>query len=226
MNEANHPVQIPTMTSSTTLSLMPTMIATLDIGMAERLVRLEKFAEEQDRFNREMLAAWKKTEEVRDKYNQEVVAALKKQAEEPMLMGLCQKLIPICQEARKRIALLGASWTPPEIVKPVEVKNAVQEALDMEKLKAMLPRRLQCEHLPALFEKEWEKKSREIYNEGVVFYRRGDVDRAIELWTSAIRIDRGNASAWNNRSVAHSDKGELDAAYHDYREAVKLGIEK
>ena len=102
----------------------------------------------------------------------------------------------------------------------------IRETLDTEKLMTLLPRRFQCEHLPVLFEKESEKQARLVYNEGVVCYDRGEIDKAIELWSSAICIDRTYAPAWNNRSIAYSDKGDLDCAYHDYREAVKLGIER
>src|SRR5436190_5981982 len=60
------------------------------------------------------------------------------------------------------------------------------------------------------------------FTRGNVHARAGEVDRAIEDYTQAIRRYPKYAEAFNNRGNAYGRKGDTDRALADHNEAVKL----
>ena len=176
MSEASQPVKTVAAISSS--SPMPMLTPSLDINMAERLIRLEKFIKEQDRFNRSVLDAMERLKE------------------EPKLVAFCREMAETMRETKAKIN-----------------KNALRR------------RRFEPLQLPTLFAPEHVEKSRKLFNEGVGFYDEGKIDEAIERWTRAIAAYPNNAYAYNNRSIAYSDKEMMDDAERDYKKAVELGIE-
>ena len=60
------------------------------------------------------------------------------------------------------------------------------------------------------------------FEQGISCYERGELDKAIENYSEAIRLAPENADAFNNRGVAWDDKGEYDKAIADYSEAIRL----
>ncbi len=60
------------------------------------------------------------------------------------------------------------------------------------------------------------------HNRGLAHYHQGELDKAIEDYTEAIRINPEYANAYYNRGVAYDGKGELDNAIADYTEAIRL----
>jgi tetratricopeptide (TPR) repeat protein len=183
MSEASQPMKTVAAPSS---SPMPMQTPSLDINMAERLIRLEKFIKEQDRFNRSVLDAMERLKD-----------AMERLKEEPKLVAFCREMAETMKETKAKIN-----------------KNALQR------------RRFEPFQLPTLFAPEHVEKSRKLFNEGVGFYDEGKIDEAIKRWTRAIAANPDNAYAYNNRSIAYSDKEMMDDAERDYRKAVELGIER
>jgi tetratricopeptide (TPR) repeat protein len=63
----------------------------------------------------------------------------------------------------------------------------------------------------------------ETFNNRAIAYRlKGDLDRAIQDYGQAIKLNTKLASLYNNRGVAYDRKGEFDRAIQDYEQAVKL----
>ena len=60
------------------------------------------------------------------------------------------------------------------------------------------------------------------YNRGLMYYNKGDHDRAIADYNEVIRIKPDFAEAYNNRGVAYKNKGDYDRAIADYKEAIRL----
>jgi uncharacterized caspase-like protein len=60
------------------------------------------------------------------------------------------------------------------------------------------------------------------FNQGKAAFERGDFDRAIANYSEAIRLDPGNAAAFNNRAIAYVSKKMLDRAIADYSEVIRL----
>jgi lipoprotein NlpI len=60
------------------------------------------------------------------------------------------------------------------------------------------------------------------YNRGLTYRAKGDLDRAIVDWTTAIALDPKLAIAYNNRGLAYHDKGDLDRAIADYDKTIAL----
>jgi tetratricopeptide (TPR) repeat protein len=66
-------------------------------------------------------------------------------------------------------------------------------------------------------------KLAEIYNNRGVAYRlKGEIDRAIQDYGQAIKLNAKLATAYNNRGVAHDKKGDYDGAIQDYEQAITL----
>ena len=66
-------------------------------------------------------------------------------------------------------------------------------------------------------------KLAEAFNARGVAYRvKGDLERAIQDYGQAIKLNGKLAAAYNNRGVAYDRKGEYDRALPDYEQAVKL----
>ena len=62
-----------------------------------------------------------------------------------------------------------------------------------------------------------------IYNlRGNMYYKKGQIDKAIDDYTRAIEINPGFATAYYNRGSAYNFEGRIDIASHDYKKALKL----
>jgi tetratricopeptide (TPR) repeat protein len=59
-------------------------------------------------------------------------------------------------------------------------------------------------------------------NRGLAYRLKGDLERAIQDYNQAIKLNGKLASAYNNRGVVHDKKGEYDRAIQDYEQAIKL----
>ena len=57
---------------------------------------------------------------------------------------------------------------------------------------------------------------------GRVWAQKGDLDRAIDYYSKAIKADPQYAPAYNNRGMAWADKGDFDNAISDYGNALRL----
>jgi len=67
------------------------------------------------------------------------------------------------------------------------------------------------------------EKLAEVYNDRGVGHRmNGDLDRAIQDYAQAIKLNGKFADAFNNRGVAYDRKGDFDRAIQDYDQAIKL----
>ena len=59
-------------------------------------------------------------------------------------------------------------------------------------------------------------------NRGIAYRRAGDIERAIEDYDEAIRLNPGAADAFNNRGNAFRTRDEFERALRDYDEAIRL----
>ena len=59
-------------------------------------------------------------------------------------------------------------------------------------------------------------------NRGIAFYDRGELEKALADYSSAIRLDVKNAEAHHNRADVRLRMGDLDAAITDYGQAIAL----
>ena len=59
-------------------------------------------------------------------------------------------------------------------------------------------------------------------NRGVAYADEGDLDRAIDDYSEAIRLDPKSAHAYNGRGNAYARKGDIDGAIADYGEAIRV----
>jgi tetratricopeptide (TPR) repeat protein len=57
---------------------------------------------------------------------------------------------------------------------------------------------------------------------GLAYRLKGDLDRALQDYNQAIKLDGKLAPAYTNRGVAFDRKGEYDRALQDYEQAIKL----
>ncbi|HEY7243850.1 MAG TPA: tetratricopeptide repeat protein [Xanthobacteraceae bacterium] len=57
---------------------------------------------------------------------------------------------------------------------------------------------------------------------GLAYRLKGEIERAIQDYSLAIKADSKLAIAFNNRAVAYDLKGEYDRALQDYEQAIKL----
>ncbi len=67
-----------------------------------------------------------------------------------------------------------------------------------------------------------EKAAVAYKNRGLYFFERGELDRAIEDDTEAIRLDPSYVHAYNNRGLAFVRAGRLDQAIADFNRAILL----
>jgi tetratricopeptide (TPR) repeat protein len=67
-----------------------------------------------------------------------------------------------------------------------------------------------------------EKLADAFNNRGVAYRLKGDIDRAIQDYTQAIKLNGKLASAFNNRGVAYDLKGDYERAIADYDKAITL----
>jgi tetratricopeptide (TPR) repeat protein len=67
------------------------------------------------------------------------------------------------------------------------------------------------------------EKLAEAFNDRGVAYRiKGELDRAIQDYSQAIKLNGKFAAAYNNRAVAYDRKGDYDHAIQDYDQTIKL----
>ncbi len=72
-------------------------------------------------------------------------------------------------------------------------------------------------------ERDKGEKLAESFNyRGVAFRLKGELDRAIQDYGQAIKLNGKFAVAYNNRAVAYDRKGEYERAIQDYEQAIKL----
>jgi tetratricopeptide (TPR) repeat protein len=57
---------------------------------------------------------------------------------------------------------------------------------------------------------------------GLAYRLKGDIERAIQDYSQAIKLDGKLVIAFNNRAIAYDLKGEYDRALQDYEQAIKL----
>ena len=69
---------------------------------------------------------------------------------------------------------------------------------------------------------EKELRAEMAFQYGHVLFLLGQLDRAMEAYSSAINLNPRNASAYNNRGIVYADKGDLDNAIEHYNTAIKL----
>jgi tetratricopeptide (TPR) repeat protein len=67
-----------------------------------------------------------------------------------------------------------------------------------------------------------EKLAEAFNNRGLAYRTKGEIDRAIQDYGEAIKLNGKLASLYNNRGVAYDHKGEFDRAIQDYDQAIKL----
>ena len=69
---------------------------------------------------------------------------------------------------------------------------------------------------------EQELRAELAFQQGNVLMMIGQVNMAIERYSHAIGLNPNNASTYNNRGAAYSDKNEIDRAIDDYTQAIEL----
>jgi tetratricopeptide (TPR) repeat protein len=67
-----------------------------------------------------------------------------------------------------------------------------------------------------------EKLAESLTYRGTAYRLNGDLDRAIQDFGQAIKLNGKFAAAYNNRGVAYDHKGEYDRAIQDYEQAIRL----
>ncbi len=67
-----------------------------------------------------------------------------------------------------------------------------------------------------------ENRATAYNNRGLAYDDKGQYDRAIQDYDTAIRLDPNGPTAYNNRGVAYDGKGQYDRAIHDYDAAIRL----
>jgi tetratricopeptide (TPR) repeat protein len=65
-------------------------------------------------------------------------------------------------------------------------------------------------------------EAEEYVNQGNVYYGEGELDRAIEDYTHAIRLKADYAAAYLNRGLAYHSKGEYDQAIADWEKVLQI----
>src|SRR5262249_29638781 len=60
------------------------------------------------------------------------------------------------------------------------------------------------------------------YGRAVEYANKGDYDRAVADFSTAIHLDPTDADAYNDRGAAWLAKGENDLAFADFSEAIRL----
>ena len=61
-----------------------------------------------------------------------------------------------------------------------------------------------------------------IYNRGNNYYKKGELDKAINDYNEAIRINPQYFKAYSNRGIAYGMKGEFEKAINDFSEAIRI----
>ena len=81
----------------------------------------------------------------------------------------------------------------------------------VNKMQSQTSGNVQKETLP-----EW------VFQQGNFMMTIGQIDRAIEAYSRAIKLDPNAAVAYNNRGVVYGENGAFDLAIADYTKAIKL----
>lgn len=61
-----------------------------------------------------------------------------------------------------------------------------------------------------------------LYNRGLAYVKKGDLDRGIGDFSEAIRVDPSDPDTFRERGSAYDDKEEYDRALADYEQSIKL----
>jgi tetratricopeptide (TPR) repeat protein len=64
--------------------------------------------------------------------------------------------------------------------------------------------------------------AKDFSNRGTAYGRKGQLDRAIEDFDQAIRLNPNDAVAFSNRGAAYARRGQPDRAIEDYDQAIRL----
>jgi tetratricopeptide (TPR) repeat protein len=59
-------------------------------------------------------------------------------------------------------------------------------------------------------------------NRGLAYQEKGEVDRAVADFTTAIKFNPNDARVYNNRGVAYEQKGDKEQAIADFRKAFEI----
>ncbi len=59
-------------------------------------------------------------------------------------------------------------------------------------------------------------------NRGLAYQEKGEVDRAVADFTTAIKFNPNDARVYNNRGVAYEQKGDKEQAIADFRKALEI----
>ncbi len=60
------------------------------------------------------------------------------------------------------------------------------------------------------------------FNLGVIFYRRGEIEKAIEAYRKAITLNPNYAEAYNNLGIIHQEMGNMEGAMECYQKAIEI----
>lgn len=61
------------------------------------------------------------------------------------------------------------------------------------------------------------------FDEAITAHEKGDYEKAIELYTKAIKKDAGLVNAFHNRGLCYNKVGKLDLACEDWQKAKNMG---
>jgi tetratricopeptide (TPR) repeat protein len=67
-----------------------------------------------------------------------------------------------------------------------------------------------------------DKLTEAFNNRGIAYRYKGELDRAIQDYGQAIKLNGKFAAAYTNRGVVYDQKGDLDLAIQDYDQSIKL----
>ena len=67
-----------------------------------------------------------------------------------------------------------------------------------------------------------ESRAVALYNRGIAYRRKGQLDLAIQDFDQALRLQPNDAEALNNRGITLDDMGAFDRAIQDFAKAIRL----
>src|SRR3972149_1272449 len=75
---------------------------------------------------------------------------------------------------------------------------------------------------PSLGFSETKAQASEWFEKGLKYHTKGEYDKAIEAYTSAIVLNPNYADAYNNRGLEYDNKGQYDRAIEDFNKAIAI----
>lgn len=66
------------------------------------------------------------------------------------------------------------------------------------------------------------KGANRLINQGILQHNMKEYPKAIDLYTQALKLDRGSALCYTNRGLSYKEKGDVKEAIADYSEAIWL----